>query len=78
MTISNFQFPIIVALLPAGVISGCAASRTDLKDEAAIHYKLGVVYLNEGDSLSALKELMSAVEKDPNDANYHNALGLAY
>ncbi|MBI5892110.1 MAG: tetratricopeptide repeat protein [Deltaproteobacteria bacterium] len=58
------------------VLYGCAA--TDLKEEASIHYRLGVVHLNEGNLPSALKELTAAVEKNPDDVAYHNAFGLAY
>ena len=49
-----------------------------LKEEASIHYGLGLVHLNDGNLPEALKELTTAVEKYPDDATYHNALGLAF
>ncbi len=58
------------------VFTGCTGA--DLKEEASIHYRLGVVHLNEGNLPNALKELTAAVEKNPDDVAYHNALGLAY
>lgn len=60
------------------VFYGCAGSKADRKEDADIHYKLGVVHLNERNIPEALKELMTAVEKYPDEASYHNALGLAY
>ncbi len=60
------------------VFAGCAGSKANIKEEADIHYRLGVVHLNEGNIPEALKELTSAVEKYPDDAQFHNALGLAY
>lgn len=79
--ISNFKYQIFllstVYCLLSAIFAGCAmdASR---KEDADIHYKLGVVHLNEGNIPEALKELTSAVEKYPKDASYHNVLGLAY
>jgi type IV pilus assembly protein PilF len=58
--------------------SGCAAHKAHLKEEAKIHYELGSTYLREGKSIPALKELIQAVEKDPDNATYRNFLGLAY
>ncbi|MBI3397653.1 MAG: tetratricopeptide repeat protein [Deltaproteobacteria bacterium] len=60
------------------VFSGCASSNVNKKEDADIHYKLGVVHLNEGNIPDALKELTAAVETYPDDATFHNALGLAY
>ncbi len=41
-------------------------------------YRLGVLYLNKGDSASALKELMEAEKFNNKDPHIANALGLAY
>lgn len=57
---------------------GCAASNTSRKEDAAIHYRVGIVHLNDGNIPEALKELTAAVETYHNDATFHNALGLAY
>lgn len=67
---------LIVSLL-AGV-TACGPSLAKKKDESAIHYRLGVVHLNERNLADALKELTKAVEMYPDDPSYHNALGLAY
>ncbi|OGP30659.1 MAG: hypothetical protein A2073_00665 [Deltaproteobacteria bacterium GWC2_42_11] len=57
-------------------LTGCLSA--GLREEASIHYRLGVSHLNDGNLPVALKELTSAVEKNPSDPSYHNALGLAY
>ncbi len=59
-------------------LSSCGPSKVQLMEEASVHYGLGVVHLNEGNIPEALKELTTAVEKYPDDATYHNALGLAF
>jgi type IV pilus assembly protein PilF len=59
-------------------LSSCGPSKVQLKEESSVHYGLGVVHLNEGNIPEALKELTTAVEKYPDDATYHNALGLAF
>lgn len=56
----------------------CGPSLTQKKEEAAIHFKMGVVYLNDRNYSDALKELTTAIEIYPDDPSYHNALGLAY
>jgi type IV pilus assembly protein PilF len=66
----------ILALL-AG-LTACGPSLTQRKDQSAIHYRLGVVHLNEKNLADALNELTKAVEIYPGDPSYHNALGLAY
>ncbi|MEE8185049.1 MAG: tetratricopeptide repeat protein [Thermodesulfobacteriota bacterium] len=58
--------------------SACGKSREVLKKEASIHYDLGSVHLREGNLPRALRELTPAVEKYPDNAIYHNALGFAY
>ncbi len=59
------------------VFYGCASDASK-KGDAEIHYKIGIVHLNEGNIPEAMKELTTAVEKYHNDATFHNALGLAY
>jgi type IV pilus assembly protein PilF len=68
---------LLLFLLLIGLVS-CGPSKMQLKEEASIHYGLGVVHLNDGNIPEALKELTTAVEKYPDDATYHNALGLAF
>ena len=48
------------------------------KDQADIHYKMGLIYLEEGNIGGALKELTMAVEIHQKEAPYYNALGTAY
>lgn len=59
------------------LLYGCASSRTN-KEQSMFHYRLGVSYLSEGDSTSALKELMQAEKLNIKDPQTANALGLAY
>ena len=59
------------------ILYGCVSDASK-KGDAEIHYKIGIVYLNEGNIPEAMKELTAAVEKYHNDATFHNALGLAY
>lgn len=56
----------------------CGPSLAQKKDQSAIHYRLGVVHLNERNLADALKELTKSVEIYPDDPTYHDALGLAY
>ncbi len=49
-----------------------------IKDQADIHYKMGLIYLEEQKLGDALRELTEAVEIYPNEATYYNALGTAY
>lgn len=55
-----------------------SATLAHKKDESDIHYRLGVVHLNENNITEALKELTTAIEIYPDEPVYHNALGLAY
>lgn len=65
-----------LALLLA--MAGCATGPDPQRERATVHLRLGESYLNEGDSLSALRELLTAVDLAPNDPEVHHALGLAY
>lgn len=59
---------------------GACATGGKLKksDEAQISYRLGISYLNEGNRVGALKELLKAVDLAPRDKDIRNALGLVY
>jgi len=65
-------------VLLATLASCGGATLAQKKDESDIHYRLGVVHLNEGDVTGALTELTRAIEIYPDDPAYRNALGLAY
>ncbi len=68
----------LTVLLLALVLSSCANSLAQRKEESAIHYKLGTVHLKDRNYPSALKELTQAIEMYDEEPSYHNALGLAY
>lgn len=55
----------------------CAPSESDIK-ESKIHYDMGLLYFQEGDSIRALQELVKAKEKNARDKHIWNALGLSY
>lgn len=68
----------LLAVSLAASLSACGPSLAQRKDQSAIHYRLGVVHLNERNLADALKELTKSVELYPDDPTYHDALGLAY
>jgi len=55
----------------------CAPSESEIK-ESKIHYDMGLLYFQEGDSIRALQELVKAKEKNSKDKHIWNALGLTY
>ena len=59
-------------------LNGCAENKTVLKDKSLIHMRLGVSYFREGDTTSALRELLEAEKLNPNDPQVCNVLGLIY
>jgi tetratricopeptide (TPR) repeat protein len=69
---------IILFIAVVMVLAGCGPSLEQKKEESGIHYRMGVVYLNDGNFTEALKELTVAIEAYPDEPSYHNALGLAY
>lgn len=68
----------VLALTLLAAVAACGPTLAKKKDESVIHYRLGVVHLNERNLADALKELTAAIEMYPGDPSYHNALGLAY
>ncbi len=68
---------ILLVLLSAG-LSACGPSLAEKVEQADIHYRLGEVHLMDRNIADALKELTKAVELQPDNANYRNALGYAY
>lgn len=69
---------ITLLLIAAIVFASCGPTLAKRKEESGIHYRLGVVQLNDKNVTEALRELTKAVELYPDDPSYHNALGLAY
>ncbi len=72
LTMLLILFPLVL------LTASCGPSLKQKKDEAAIHFKMGVVHFNDANYSDALKELTTAIEIYPDDPSYHNALGLAY
>ena len=70
------KFLILALVFP--VLAGCGPSIEKIKEESAIHYKMGVVHLNDGKFTDALEELTTATDLYRKEPSYYNALGLAY
>ncbi len=56
----------------------CAPTLKEKKDNAAIRYKMGAVHFSEGNYTAALKDLIEAVELNPEEPTYQHLLGLTY
>lgn len=72
----NFLFWVVMC-----VVCGVGCARTiDEKDRssARIHYDMAVSSMNENDMRTALRELLTSVQLDPELTVAHNALGLTY
>jgi type IV pilus assembly protein PilF len=78
----NLRLIIIITLIIIGSgisIIACAPAHNDiLKKQADASRNLGEVYMNQGQYTAALKELLEAEKKYPNDPMISNSLGLAY
>ena len=68
----------LILVLVFLVLAGCGPSTEKIKKEAAIHYRMGVVHLNDGKFTDALEELTTATDLYRKEPSYYNALGLAY
>lgn len=68
----------LVAMALLAGLSACGPTLAQKKDQAAIHYRLGAVHLNDRNLADALNELTKAIEIYPDEPTYHDALGLAY
>ncbi len=64
------------------VLVGCAPATNGSKDsrqaQADMHFKLAAAHLQNNNPTYALKELLSAVELDPDNSEIHVALAQAY
>jgi type IV pilus assembly protein PilF len=79
----NLRLLIIIALIIIGSglsIIACAptTNKDNLKRQADASRNLGEVYMDQGQYTAALKELLEAEQKYPNDPMINNSLGLAY
>ncbi|NOY13961.1 MAG: tetratricopeptide repeat protein [Deltaproteobacteria bacterium] len=71
---------IVYALLVAG-LSGCMVAvrqQQSARQQADVHYKLGLSQLESNNPTRALRELLIAVRNGPNDSAIHAALAEAY
>ncbi|MBI5586651.1 MAG: tetratricopeptide repeat protein, partial [Deltaproteobacteria bacterium] len=68
-----FGFGILLLVLS----TGCQTS-PDVKEDALSRMRLGDSLLQEGKATQALKELLRAVELDPENPTIRNLLGIAY
>jgi type IV pilus assembly protein PilF len=73
-------FILALIIISSGLsIIACAPTNNDiLKKQADASRNLGEVYMNQGQYTAALKELLEAEQKYPNDPMINNSLGLAY
>lgn len=71
----RFYFGIFIILL--FILSGCIAGKIENK-ESEFHYKMGLSFLNEGNTQMAFVQLQKAYQLDPEDKNILNSLGLVY
>lgn len=71
-------FPLLLLLL---IFSACAPvgqSSSGRKQEAEVHYRMATAHLQAQNPTMALKELLQAVRKDPDNSAIHVALAQAY
>jgi Tfp pilus assembly protein PilF len=71
---------IVYGFLVVGLL-GCAAASQQQQDklqQADVHYKLGISHLQSKNPSLALKELLIAVEYDPDNADIHAVLAQSY
>ncbi len=62
------------------MLTGCAPATkvADNKQQADSHYKMAVAHLQANNPTLALKELLAAVQNDPENSAIHAALGQVY
>ncbi|PWB62906.1 MAG: hypothetical protein C3F14_09090 [Deltaproteobacteria bacterium] len=68
----------IAALLLGALLLGCGAPSQERKKEASARMGMGMTYLEQRNLPSAMRELTTASELDPENAEIDVALGLAY
>jgi len=60
------------------VVSGCSAPEKKRPPQGDAHYMIGLAHFRQQQFTSALKEFLLAVEADPQNAEFQNALAQAY
>lgn len=82
----------ILALFTLFLLSGCATQGLSSKDQdatgdlgseqkespGALYVEMGVAYLREGQTATAMKKLKTAISIDPENAEAHNVIGIVY
>ena len=69
----------MTGLLVVSVVAACAGTVSEVDaNSARIHHDIGVANLQNGDLREALRELLVAVDLDPQMPQTHNALGLVF
>jgi type IV pilus assembly protein PilF len=69
---------LIWVLILATLVSACASKGPTNQERAELYYRVGTGYLTAGNYPAALRELLRAVELDPDNPDIQNNLGLAY
>jgi len=69
---------ILLVLLAAALLAGCASKTPLLKKQSAAQRDLGEAYLSQGNYTAALKELLEAESLYPDDYLLQDDLGKAY
>lgn len=69
---------VVFAAVLAIAVTGCGPDRELIKKEAEDSRKIGEAYLRAGNPTAALRELLKAEEKDPDNYILQNDLGQAY
>jgi type IV pilus assembly protein PilF len=73
------RMPRAVLIAALALAGACAGPVSDAKQQSGrIHHDLGVNALEHGDLRGALRELLIAVDEDPNNPQAQQALGLVF
>lgn len=67
---------LLAILILVGSLSGCISAKE--RNDASVHYTLGISYLRETNYSQALKEFLLARKMNPADINIHLGLGQTY
>ncbi len=84
MSLNQVRFSTFLLLILFMAISCTPATKNSvnnevtIKDQADVHYKMGLIYLEEQKLGDSLRELTEAVKIFPDEPTYYNALGTAY
>lgn len=70
--------PRLVLVVMLVALVSCATTGKEERQDAQVHYKLGVSHLQSGNIQPAYVEFQKALSLDPNNKEIHNALGYVY